>query len=176
MVQTAIHPNRQRKRKNGQHTPEGQRSQIKHKLSHGIRGISPVLLDVEKEQDWLVHYAGVRESLGPGNEFEEDLAYLIAWQLWRFGRLIRHETELTSEKIANPDLAYHSGHLSREAIQSVLTQPKAKLEKEQAAALRTPDALRAIPQCSPEVLFDPSEVRSFLRLCSITYRKAMRTS
>ena len=135
MVQSAIHPNGQRKRKNGQHTPEGQRSQIKHKLSHGIRGISPVLLSVEKEQDWLEHYAGVRESLGPGNEFEEDLCYLIAWQLWRFGRLIRHETELTSEKIARPDLAYHNGHLSREAIQSVLTQPKAKLEKEHAAAL-----------------------------------------
>lgn len=162
MVQNAFHTNGQRKRKHGERTPEGQRSQIKHKLSHGIRGISPVLLGVEKEQDWLVHYAGVRESLGPGNEFEEDLAYLIAWQLWRFGRLIRHETELTSEKIANPDLTYHNGHLSREVIQSVLTQPKAKLEEEHAAALELLTRLRAIAQCSLSVLFDPSEVRSLL--------------
>jgi hypothetical protein len=162
MVQNAFHTNGQRKRKQGERTPEGQRSQIKHKLSHGIRGISPVLLGVEKEQDWLVHYAGVRESLDPGNEFEEDLAYLIAWQLWRFGRLIRHETELTSEKVARPDLAYHNGHLSREVIQSVLTQPKAKLEEEHAAALELLTRYGAIPQCSHEVLFDPLEARPLL--------------
>ena len=110
MVQNAFHTNGRRKRKQGERTSEGQRSQIKHKLSHGIRGISPVLLGVEKEEDWLVHYAGVRESLGPGNEFEEDLAYLIAWQLWRFGRLIRHETELDLREDRQP-----RPHLSQRA-------------------------------------------------------------
>src|SRR5207244_10790486 len=99
MVQSAFHPNGRQKRKHGDVTPEGRRSIIRHKLSHGIRGISPVLLGVEKEQDWLDHYAGVRQSLKPGDEFEEDLCYLIAWQLWRMGRLIRHETEVIAQKI-----------------------------------------------------------------------------
>ena len=70
MVQNAFQTNGQRKRKHGERTPEGQRSQIKHKLSHGIRGISPVLLDIEKEDDWLTHYAGIREALSPIGEFE----------------------------------------------------------------------------------------------------------
>jgi hypothetical protein len=87
---------------------------------------------------------------------------LIAWQLWRFGRLIRHETELTSEKIANPDLTYHTGHLSREAIQNVLTQPKAKIEKERIAALELLARYGTIIQCSSEVVFEPSEVRHLL--------------
>ena len=162
MVQSAFHTNGRRKRKHGDVTPEGRRNLIKHKLSHGIRGISPVLLGVENERDWLVHYAGVRESLDPGNEFEEDLAYLIAWQLWRFGRLIRHETELTSEKIARPNLTYRNGHLSPEVIQSVLTQPKATLEKEHVATLDLLTRYGTIAQCSPEALFDASEVRSLL--------------
>ena len=44
----------------------------------------------------------------------------------------------------------------------MLTQPKAKLEKEHAATLELLTRYGAIPQCSPEVLFDPSEVRSLL--------------
>ena len=83
-------------------TAEGRRSQIQYKLGHGIRGISPVLLGVEREEDWRMHYEGVCRALNPGNEFEADLVFLIAWQLWRFGRLIRHETALTTEKIHKP--------------------------------------------------------------------------
>jgi hypothetical protein len=162
MVQTAFQTNGRRKRKSGENTPEGRHSQIKHKLSHGIRGISPVLLGVERQEDWEAHYEAKRKALAPGDDFEEDCVYLMAWQVWRFGRLIRHETELTSEKIANPDLTYHNGHLSREAIQSVLTQPKAKLEKEHAAALELLTRYGTIARCSPDVKFDPSEVRSLL--------------
>ena len=89
-------------KKIGESTPEGRRSQIQHKLAHGIHGISPVLLGVKREEDWQTHYEGVSRALNPGNEFEADLVYLIAWQLWRFGRLIRHETALTNEKITSP--------------------------------------------------------------------------
>ena len=96
MVQNALQQNAQRKRRNGENTPEGRCRQIAHKLGHGIRAISPVLLGVEREQDWRKHFEGVCKSLAPGNEFELDLAYLIAWQLWRFGRLVRHETALTT--------------------------------------------------------------------------------
>src|SRR6516165_11810250 len=102
MVQSAFQQNGQRKRKSGEMTAEGRRSQIQYKLGHGIRGISPVLLGVERQSDWKLHYEGVSRALNPGNEFEADLVYLIAWQLWRFGRLIRHETALTNENIHKP--------------------------------------------------------------------------
>ena len=102
MVQSLPLVNGQRKRRRGERTPEGRRSQIQYKLGHGIRGISPILLGVERQSDWELHYEGVCRALNPGNEFEADLVYLIAWQLWRFGRLIRHETALTTEKIHEP--------------------------------------------------------------------------
>ena len=102
MVQSPPFVNGRRKRRRGESTLEGRRSQIRYRLGHGIRGISPVLLKVEREEDWQAHYEGIYRSLNPGNEFEADLVYLIAWQLWRFGRLIRHETALTTEKIHEP--------------------------------------------------------------------------
>jgi hypothetical protein len=49
-------------------------------------------LQSERQSDWESHYEGVCQALNPSNEFEVDLVYLIAWQLWRFGRLVRHET------------------------------------------------------------------------------------
>ena len=66
---------------------EGRHSQIQYKLGHGIRGISPVLLGVERQSDWELHYEGICRALNPGNEFETDLVFLIAWQLWRFWSL-----------------------------------------------------------------------------------------
>src|SRR5262249_2887314 len=98
---------------------QGGRSQIAYKLGHGIRGISPVLLGVECEEDWRMHYEGICRALNPGNEFEADLVFLIAWQLWRFARLIRHETALTTEKIHEPaefDLDLSRSTVTKEAI------------------------------------------------------------
>jgi hypothetical protein len=113
MVQSAFQQNGRRKRKIGEMTVQGRRSQIQHKLGHGIRGISPVLLGVERQSDWESHYEGVYRSLNPGNEFEADLVYVIAWQLWRFGRLIRHETALVSQKIHEPPESIFDLDLSR---------------------------------------------------------------
>jgi hypothetical protein len=70
MVQSASQQNGRRKRKSGEMTPEGRRSQIQYKLGHGIRGISPVLLGVEHQSDWESHYEGICRALNPGNEFE----------------------------------------------------------------------------------------------------------
>jgi hypothetical protein len=120
MVQSLPLVNGQRKRRRGESTPEGRSSQIQYRLGHGIRGISPVLLKVESEQAWREHYEGVYRSVNPGSEFEADLAYLIAWQLWRFGRLIRHETALTNEQIHEPPESlldsFSRSTLTKEAI------------------------------------------------------------
>src|SRR6516162_913526 len=116
MVQSGFQKNGRSKRKSGEMTAEGRRSQIQYKLGHGIRGISPVLLGVERQSDWEAHYEGVCRALNPGNEFEADLVFLIAWQLWRFGRLIRHETALTTEKIHEPPESMFDLDLSRSTV------------------------------------------------------------
>jgi hypothetical protein len=172
MVQSVHQRNGRRKRKIGESTPEGRHSQIVHKLGHGIRGISPVLLKVENEQAWREHYEGICRSLSPGSEFEADLVYLIAWQLWRFGRLIRHETALTTEKIHQPpesmfDLSRST--LTKEAIHDAI----AKLESESRnGSSRNGESsnhsllsrCRALQSGTLDVMFDPSEVRVILTL------------
>lgn len=87
---------------------------------------------------------------------------MIAWQLWRFGRLIRHETELTSQKITNPDLTFCNGHLSEEAIRAVLTLPRKKLDQAQAASEELLGRYAAIGRGATDVVFTPVEVRSIL--------------
>jgi hypothetical protein len=181
MVQSLPLVNGQRKRRRGERTPEGRRSQIQYKLGHGIRGISPILLGVERQSDWELHYQGVCRALHPGNEFEADLVYLIAWQLWRFGRLIRHETALTTEKIHEPPESMLDLDLSRSTVtKEAILDAIARLECEKRngnscneASSKQPKAdskrsllsrCRAIESGAADVLFDPSEVREILGL------------
>jgi hypothetical protein len=177
MVQNAFQKNGRRKLRHGENTPEGRRSQIKHKLGHGIRALSPVLLGVERQEDWQAHYEGICRSLNPGNEFEADLVYLIAWQLWRFGRLIRHETALTTEKIHEPpesmfDLSRSS--VTKEAILDAIAKLEGKKRNGNSgngASSKEPKTesnnsllsrCRAIENGAADVMFDPLEVREIL--------------
>ena len=179
MVQSPPFVNGRRKRRRGESTLEGRRSQIACKLGHGIRGISPVLLGVERQSDWELHYEGVCRSLNPGNEFEADLVYLIAWQLWRFGRLIRHETALTLQKIHEPPESMFGlgrSSVSREAILDAIAQLECERQdgnSREGASSKKPKAdsnnsllsrCRAIERQAPDVIFDPSEVREILGL------------
>jgi hypothetical protein len=178
MVQNAFQQNG-RKRKSGEMTAEGRRSQIQHKLGHGIRGISPVLLGVEREEDWRMHYEGMCRALNPGDEFEADLVFLIAWQLWRFSRLIRHETALTNEKIHEPpESMFDVGRstVTKEAILDSIARLECERENgnsHNGTASKQPKAdsnnsllarCRAIESGAPDVMFDPSEVREILGL------------
>jgi hypothetical protein len=180
MVQSAYQQNGRPKRKSGEMTAQGRRSQIQHKLGHGIRGISPVLLEVERQSDWESHYEGVCRALNPANEFEADLVYLIAWQLWHFGRLIRHETALTNEKIHKaPESIFDVGNnptVTKKAILDAIAQlecerqngdscngassKKAKADSNNGLLSRC----RAMESGAPNVMFDPSEVREILGL------------
>ena len=68
MVQSLTRPSGKRKHRARFANPvEGRRSQIQYKLGHGIRGISPVLLGVEREEDWRMHYEGMCRALNPGD-------------------------------------------------------------------------------------------------------------
>ena len=133
------------------------------------------MLGVERQSDWESHYEGICRALNPGNEFEADLVYLIAWQLWRFGRLIRHETALTNEKIHKPPESIfdvgHSPTVTKEAIlaaiarfecerQSGTSPKKSKADSKNSLLSRC----RAIEGEASDVMFDPSEVREILGL------------
>jgi len=179
MVQSLNQQNGQ-KRGRGKHTLEGRKSQIQHKLDHGIRGISPVLLGVEHQSDWESHYEGVCRALSPANEFEADLVYLIAWQLWRFSRLIRHETALTTEKIHKPpESIFDLGNnptVTKEAILDAIARLECQRQNGNLRDRTSPEKLkanlknsllsrcRAIESAAPDVMFDPSEVWEILGL------------
>jgi len=176
MVQNSAGTNGKRKHRARFADPvEGRHSQIQYKLGHGIRGVSPVLLGVERQSDWKLHYEGVSRALNPGNEFEADLVYLIAWQLWRFGRLIRHETALTNENIHKPpesifDVA-NNPTVTKEAILDAIVRlecerqngslpKKSKADSKNSLLSR----YRTIESRAPDVMFDPWEVREILGL------------
>jgi hypothetical protein len=97
MVQKAFLKNGRRKR--GPATPKGRQRQIASRLTHGIKYQSPVLPHVETEEMWQAHLAGISQSLASVGTFEEALVHKLAFQLWRADRLIRHETDLTFNKI-----------------------------------------------------------------------------
>src|SRR3712207_2819779 len=67
----------------------------------------PVVLGVEKKEDWEEHRDGILESLQPEGHLEFVLAERAALLSWRLHRVIRYETEsiaLYQEKIEE-DLA-----------------------------------------------------------------------
>jgi hypothetical protein len=122
--------------------------------------------------------------LNPGNEFEADLVYLLAWQLWRFGRLIRHETALTTEKIHEPpESMFGRSTVTREAILDAI----ARLESEnrnrnslngEGSRSSLISRCRAIESRAADTMFDPSEVREILSLVleRVRYHKSSETS
>jgi hypothetical protein len=181
MVQNSTGTNGKRKHRARFADPvEGRHSQIQYKLRHGIRGISPVLLGVECQSDWELHYEGVGRALNPGNEFESDLVYLIAWQLWRIGRLIRHETASTNEKIHKPPESIfdvsNNPTVTKEAILDAIARlecerqngnSRKRTSSKQSKAGSKNSLLsrcRAIESGAADVMFDPSEVREILGL------------
>src|SRR5262249_26314688 len=114
-------------------------------------------------------------------EFEADLVFLIAWQLWRFARLIRQKTALTTEKIHEPpesmfDLDLSRSTVTKEAILDAIAQlecEKRNGNSRNEASSKQPKAdskrsllsrCRAIESGASDVMFDPPEVREILAL------------
>jgi hypothetical protein len=77
------------------------------KPRHGIRSPAPVVLGVEKKEDWEEHRDGMLESLQPEGHLVLELAERVALLSWRLNRVVRYKTEsiaLYQEK-AEDDLA-----------------------------------------------------------------------
>ncbi len=60
---------------------------------HGIRSPAPVVLGVEKKEDWETHLSGVLPNLTPEGHLETVLAERVALLSWRLHRVTRFEIE-----------------------------------------------------------------------------------
>jgi hypothetical protein len=93
--------------KGGPVTEEGKEVVKWNATRHGIRSPAPVVLGVEKKEDWEEHRDGILESLQPEGHLELVLAERVALFSWRLNRVTRYETEtitLSQEKLED-DLA-----------------------------------------------------------------------
>ena len=126
---------RTRKIGGGACSPEGRARQIQHKLGHGIRSRSPILLSIENEAEWLEHLEGLRRSYAPLGEAEECLVHLIAYTLWRWiTRLLPYECELTLARMTTPPESLIGDGCSSADIAKVLQTPAAELVCQENAA------------------------------------------
>ena len=79
--------------KGGPVTEEGKEIVCWNAAKHGIRSPSPVVLSIEKKEDWEAHGEGVLESLKLVGHLGTVLAERVALLSWRLHRVTRYETE-----------------------------------------------------------------------------------
>jgi hypothetical protein len=87
---------RNARRSTGPITPMGKARSSKNALRHGVYSIMPVVAELEWNEDWETHRAGIRNSLAPEGTLEEALAERVALCFWRLNRVHRYETAITS--------------------------------------------------------------------------------
>lgn len=97
-------------RQTGPKTPQGKATVKYNALRHGILSESPVLPNVESEEDWHQFRDSIFESLQPQGGLEGALADRVAALLWRLARIVRYERESVANSQshihANVALAY----------------------------------------------------------------------
>ena len=62
-------------------------------VKYGVYSESPVLPEVESEEEWLEHHEGVFNDLQPDGYVQAIVAERIAINSWRLRRLVRYERE-----------------------------------------------------------------------------------
>src|SRR5690242_2520449 len=75
----------------GPKTAQGREATDLSKVKHGIRYERPVIAGVEKQHEWEVHHDAFIDALAPEGSVEHTLAYRIALNYWRLGRLTKAE-------------------------------------------------------------------------------------
>jgi len=88
--------------KQGPKTEEGKAIVRLNAVQHGVLSTTPVIPDLEREEDWDAHRAGMVASLAPQGYLEATLAERIALLLWRLQRVARYESDaiaLSQERV-----------------------------------------------------------------------------
>ncbi len=84
--------------KSGPKSETGRQAVRLNATRHGALSPTVVLPNVEREEDWDAHLAGMIQSLRPAGFFETHLVERIASSLWRLQRLLRYERDLVVDK------------------------------------------------------------------------------
>jgi hypothetical protein len=71
----------------GPNTFAGKAAVRRNAVKHGLRAESPVVVEVESEEEWQRFSGAILESLAPVGDLEASLANVIALQLWRLRRV-----------------------------------------------------------------------------------------
>jgi hypothetical protein len=97
--------------------PKAASSPALNATRHGLLTTTPVIPEIEREEDWEAHVAGQLEALSPEGELETVLAHRIALTLWRLNRLIGFECHALapSEFYLNEYRALQNGLSGRSA-------------------------------------------------------------
>jgi hypothetical protein len=69
--------------KRGPNSASGRAAVRLNAVQHGILATTPVIPELESEEEWAAHYAGFRQSCEPANYREEDLVHRLATISWR---------------------------------------------------------------------------------------------
>jgi hypothetical protein len=77
----------------GPKTEEGKEVVRWNATRHGISSPAPVVLGLEKSEDWEEHRGGILQNRSPVGHLEATLAERTAVLSWRSHRVARYETE-----------------------------------------------------------------------------------
>jgi len=113
-------------------------------LKHGFAARSPVIPDIEDEDDWLRHHAGIVASLNPEGHLEEVLTRRIANILWHLDRLTAYEVAAIMRHIDNTamDMGIAANYLS-DPEEIIRPDPEAIAERKHGRLL-PPDSELAV--------------------------------
>lgn len=85
----------------GPRTEEGKVTASKNATKHGIFAAVEVLPHLEREEEWEAHRARVIQDLRPVGYMEQVLADRVTILLWRMGRVVRFEREVSAAELEN---------------------------------------------------------------------------
>jgi hypothetical protein len=105
--------------KRGPRTEAGKAAVRLNAVQHGMRSMSPVVLGMEREEDWREHLEGIRASLAPADHFEECLAERIAQLLWRLGRVTAFETASIDRELGDAEHDWEKNEEAREVLEKL---------------------------------------------------------
>ncbi len=77
--------------KHGPRTDQGKAAVRLNALQHGVLSATPVLPELETEEDWRAHRTRLFDDLAPHGALEQALVERIALTLWQHHRLVRFQ-------------------------------------------------------------------------------------
>ena len=140
--------------KSAKRPSSGRARRALNRITHGLRSNLPVIPGVEREEDWLIHLAGVVESLEVVGMSETLLAERFALKLWCLRRVARYETQLVTAADPNaevPDDSDDEDDSSSDGQSAA--DPLAGMDEWERFEALEPERARYILNCFDQILF-----------------------